>query len=72
MLLSNCDNGARTALTRLREVAARTDCEIREKLAWSVGTIEFDPERHSTVESLLVEADTKMYNDKSRNKMAAG
>ncbi len=72
VLLSNCDNGARAALSRLSKMAAETDCEIKEKLAWSVGTIEFDPERHSTIESLLAEADTNMYNDKSRNKMAAG
>lgn len=72
VLLSNCDNGARAPLNRLRELAADTDCEIKEKLAWSVGTIEFDPERHTTVESLLAEADTSMYDDKSRKRTAAG
>lgn len=72
VLLSNCNDGARSALQRLRKLAAETDCEVREKLAWSVGTIEFDPERHSDVEQLLAEADASMYDNKARNKIATG
>jgi hypothetical protein len=49
-------------------MAADTDCEIRQRLKWSVGTVRFDPERHTTVESLLVEADAGMYDDKVRRR----
>jgi diguanylate cyclase (GGDEF)-like protein len=72
VLLSNSEGGAQTALDRLNEMAARTDCQIREKLAWSVGTIAFDPDRHTTIESLLAEADSNMYDDKVRRRAAAG
>jgi len=71
VLLSNSRGGAQAALRRLQDMAAQTECEIRQKLAWSVGTIEFDPERHSSVESLLAEADSSMYDDKARNRSAS-
>lgn len=71
VLLSNSRGGAQAALRRLQDMAAQTECEIRQKLAWSVGTIEFDPERHSSVESLLAEADSSMYDDKARNRIAS-
>ena len=53
-------------------MAARTDCEIQEKLAWSVGTIAFDPDRHTTIESMLADADSNMYDDKLRRRAANG
>ena len=71
VLLSNSRGGAQAALRRLQDMAAQTECEIRQKLAWSVGTIEFDPERHSSVDSLLAEADSSMYDDKARNRIAS-
>lgn len=67
-LLVGSDGDSDKALNRLRAMAADTDCEIRQRLKWSVGTVRFDPERHTTVESLLVEADAGMYDDKVRRR----
>ena len=72
VFLSDSSSGARTALDRLNELASKTDCEIREKLAWSVGVIRFDPDRHVNIESLLAEADSSMYDDKVKRRAAAG
>ena len=72
VLMANSSGGTEAALSRLRDMAARTDCEIRQQLAWSVGTIRFDPERHTTIESLLAEADSSMYDDKTRKRLASG
>jgi diguanylate cyclase (GGDEF)-like protein len=72
VLMGNSNGGAQVALERLQQLAAETDCEVRQKLAWSVGTIQFDPDRHSSIESLLAEADSSMYDDKARNKTATG
>ncbi|MBT8092916.1 MAG: sensor domain-containing diguanylate cyclase [Gammaproteobacteria bacterium] len=70
VLLVGSDGNSDAALSRLRAMAADTDCEIRRRLDWSVGTIRFDPERHTSVESLLVEADSDMYDDKVRRRAA--
>jgi len=72
VLLGNSSGCSKVALQRLSDMAARTDCEIRKKLAWSVGTIQFDPERHSTIESLLADADSRMYDDKVQRRSASG
>ena len=72
VFLSNSSGGSTVALERLQEMAAQTDCEIREKLAWSVGTIAFDPDRHTTVESMLADADSNMYDDKVKRRAANG
>lgn len=72
VLLSNSQGCARTAIARLEKMAAKTDCGIRERLAWSVGVIAFDPERHRNVEGLLAEADSRMYDDKVKRRVAAG
>jgi len=71
VLLANSSGGAQAALNRLRDMADQTECEIRQKLSWSVGTIRFDPDRHTTIESLLAEADCSMYDDKSRKRIAS-
>lgn len=72
VFLSDSRCGAKAALERLQEVAAQTDCEIRERLAWSAGTIAFDPDRHTTVESMLADADSNMYDDKIKRRAANG
>lgn len=73
VLLTNSAGSAHVALNRLREMAnQKTNCSIKQKLAWSVGTIQFDPERHANVEALLAEADASMYNDKAKNRQATG
>lgn len=72
VLLVGSDGNADTALNRLHAMAAESECKIRRQLAWSVGIIRFDPERHSTIESLLVEADSDMYDNKVSRRAANG
>jgi diguanylate cyclase (GGDEF)-like protein len=60
-----CSDGA---LKRLNEMAMEQQCEIKSRLAWSVRRISFDPERHGSVESMLAEADTRMYEDKEHRR----
>lgn len=72
VLLSNSGGGSHAALKRLEDMAAEGQCAIRQKLAWSVGTIQFDPERHANIGDLLAEADASMYDDKVRKKTASG
>lgn len=71
VLLSNSSGGSHAALQRLRAVADKTECDIKGKLAWSVGTVEFDPERHANIESMLAEADSSMYDDKANKRLAS-
>ena len=42
------------------------DQPSRKSLSYSVGTVEFDPERHRTLNDLLHEADKRMYEHKRR------
>ena len=70
VLMAGSRGTSEQAATRLEQLADETDSEIRERLAWSVGVIEFDPERHDTIESLLVDADHRMFEDKVRRKAA--
>jgi diguanylate cyclase (GGDEF)-like protein len=70
-LLVGSDGNSDKALNRLRAMAADTDSEIHRRLDWSVGTVRFDPERHATVESLLVDADSEMYDEKVRRRAAS-
>jgi len=72
VFLSNSQGGAVAALDRLESMASQTDCKIRKKLAWSVGAITFDPDRHADIESLLAEADSSMYDDKVNRRAASG
>jgi len=72
VLLSNSKSCAHKAIGRLHELASRTECEIRAQLCWSVGVIEFDPDRHANVEHLLAEADSSMYDDKQKRREVAG
>ncbi len=70
VLLVGSDGDSEKALNRLRAMAADADSEVCQRLDWSVGTVRFDSERHSTIESLLVEADSRMYDDKVRRRAA--
>ena len=58
------------ALERLAAMAGAEDSEILSRLSWSVGTISFDPERHDTVDALLADADTTMYENKVQRRNA--
>ena len=71
-LLTACEDSSTGAISRLEQLAADEDCEIRQLLSWSMGRIKFDPETHDSVESLLADADSRMYDDKLRKQGAAG
>jgi len=71
VLMAGSDVPSDTALIRLHKLADADECEIKGRLSWSVGRIHFDPERHPTIESLLAEADARMYAHKSSRRMAA-
>jgi hypothetical protein len=61
-------DSARIAIARLEAMAADDNCEIKQKLAWSVGTVDFDEERHDSIESMLEDADSRMYQDKMQRR----
>lgn len=66
VLLTAAQCSSHSALQRLKQLAANDQCTVLQQLAWSVGTFKFDPAQHDSVESLLTDADTKMYNNKIR------
>lgn len=68
VLLAGSGGSSDAGIARLEEMAAKADCEIKQKLAWSVGRIQFDPDRHTTIESLIADADGCMYDDKARRR----
>ena len=72
LLATNEDPGAKIALGRLREVAARRNLESGRtyQLSFSVGLTEFDPSNPTTVQELMDAADSLMYVEK-RAKHAA-
>jgi len=64
VLMADSNDAAMSALDRLEELAGTTDCSIRRRLAWSVGVVKLDVDRHDTIEQLLADADGLMYEDK--------
>ncbi len=72
VLMAGSDIASDAALERLKTMCAEECPELKSKIAWSSGRVVFDPKRHTTVESLLSDADAKMYENKVRNRLAAG
>lgn len=66
VLLTATDGTSDKAMERLEGIAKRESCEVLQNLAWSVGRTKFDPTRHRTVDDLLADADSRMYEDKAR------
>jgi len=66
VLLTATDGTSNKAMARLEEIAGKERCKVLQNLAWSVGKIKFDPKRHRTVDDLLADADSRMYEDKAR------
>jgi diguanylate cyclase (GGDEF)-like protein len=60
------------ALQRLRELAQYEGTSTEGELRWSVGHVSFDPARHLTLESMIADADSRMYEDKLQRRKAAG
>lgn len=72
VLLGDCGGCSAKALDRLRKMTADTDCELLSQLDWSVGTTQYDPDRHANINTLIADADACMYEDKAQRKSAAG
>jgi diguanylate cyclase (GGDEF)-like protein len=67
------DNGLEAGLQRLDKAIEDHNERAGERgrLAFSVGTVAFDPVRHATTDDLLREADNEMYADKHQRKGGA-
>ncbi len=72
VFMAGSDGESKAALKRLEQLAEANCGEFCGTLAWSVGRVRLDPERHTTIESLLSDADARMYEDKLRRRAAAG
>lgn len=70
VLLSDSAGCSTVALERLRQMTEEPECEILSQLDWSVGSAQFDPDRHESVEDLLADADASMYDDKTQRRSA--
>jgi diguanylate cyclase (GGDEF)-like protein len=70
VLMAGPDGDFDEALRRLERLAAEDASETRRRLRWSVGRVRFDPERHSSIEQLLADADAEMYRQKARRRGA--
>ncbi len=73
LLATREDPGAKIALGRLREIAARRNLEPSRtyQLGFSVGLTEFDPSNPATVQALMDAADSLMYAEKRAKHAAA-
>ena len=69
VLMVGSDPASNAALRRLENLAAAETSKLARRLAWSVGRIQFDAERHSTIEAMLADADSRMYQSKLRRRL---
>jgi len=56
------------ALAKLQELANQSSSQFKGRLSWSVGIATFDPEQHDTLDSLIADADARMYEDKLKSR----
>ena len=68
VLMTGSDNSA-APLERLAKMTKAESAHLKGELAWSAGSVVFDPDRHETLESLLAEADGKMYEKKVERRL---
>lgn len=64
VLLTAAKGSSDVALERLENIARQSASELERRLHWSVGKIRFDPDVHESTESLLDDADARMYDQK--------
>ena len=64
VMMAASQGASKIAIARLEEMAAEEECPIRRELAWSVGSVSFNQERHETIGNMLADADSLMYQDK--------
>ena len=72
VMMANSHGAASQAADRLNELVEASSSDIKQRLKWSVGFLQLDPERHLTIESLLEDADSLMYQNKQARRAAAG
>ncbi|MGI9271204.1 MAG: sensor domain-containing diguanylate cyclase [Woeseiaceae bacterium] len=72
VLMADSDIQSDAALNRLRKACDDSCHALKGAINWSSGRVAYDPERHTTIESLLADADSKMYEDKVRKRLATG
>ena len=72
VLMAGSIESSDVALKRLDEFAASDNCAIKNKVAWSVGTVTYDPDRHDSIGTMLEDADARMYRHKSARRQARG
>ena len=68
VMMANSRDQAPRAAARLDAMASESDCDIKQRLKWSAGFIQLDPEKHLTIESLLDDADGRMYENKQERR----
>ncbi len=71
VLMAGSDSGSATALERLDCMARSTGSEEDDLLRWSVGRVDFDADRHASVDELLADADCRMYEHKQKKQKQA-
>ena len=69
VVLMTGTTNADAALQRLEKLAIAESAGIEGELVWSVGRVAFDAERHGTLESMVAEADSRMYEHKVRRRL---
>jgi len=70
VFMAASDFNSDAALQRLEKMTAAANESLPGKLAWSAGRVTIDAERHKTIESVLADADSSMYEDKVRKRLA--
>ena len=68
VLMTGTDQSS-APLERLATITKQESAHLQGDLSWSAGCVAFDPERHETLESMLAEADSKMYKKKVERRL---
>lgn len=72
VLMTASQEASDVALARLERLAAAAESDLKKQLAWSVGSVSFDQDRHDSVERLLEDADAQMYANKKQTRRSTG
>ena len=72
VLLTAVGENSDVALERMDDIARENFATLRERLSWSSGRVRFDPLRHDSVERILADGDSSMYQDKFGERRSTG
>ncbi len=72
VMMVNCDAFSNRGVIAMRELADQDDSEVGRRLQWSIGRTRYAPDVHEGIESLLHDADTRMYAHKVGRRSKAG